>query len=204
MSRTILLTIVAGAGVIVAGACGGDTNISVNTANTNRSAVNSTMNTAGNAVNTVANTVTSVTTDSPADFLINAARGGMVDVEMGKLAAQKSKNAEIKKFGQMMADDHSKVNTELKALAGKKNVTLPTDLGSYKDSMESMKASSPGDFDKEYVDQMVRDHESTVTAFKRQADSGADAEVKAFAAKTLPTLLKHLEMIKAIEEELHK
>ncbi len=196
MSRTILLTIVAGVGVMVAGACGGDTNTSVNITNTSRSA--------GNAVNTVANTVTGAAADTPADFLINAARAGMAELEMGKLAAQKSKNAEIKKFGQMMADEHSKANAELKALAGKKNVTLPTDLGTYKDSMESLKASSAGDFDKEYVDLMVNDHESIVDAFKRQADSGADADVKAFAATTLSTLQKHLELIKALEEELHK
>ncbi len=203
MTRTLLLSIVAGASVIAAGACGDAASTSVNSTNTNQSAVNPAVSLAGNTGNTAANPIKE-TTDSPSVFIINAARGSMADVEIGKLAAQKSQNPQLKKFAQMMVEEHTKANAELKTLAGKKNVSLPTDLGTYKPSVESLNAASGADFDKEYVDLMVRDHEASVAAFKRQAADGSDADLQAFAEKTLPTLQKHLEMIKAIEEELHK
>jgi putative membrane protein len=109
----------------------------------------------------------------------------------------------VKKFGQMMVEDHSKANTELKALAAKKGVTLPTELDSEKKStLEQLRGEAGADFDREYVEDMVDDHEKDVAAFERQAQNAADPDIKSFAAKTLPTLKKHLEAIKAIQAKM--
>ena len=102
----------------------------------------------------------------------------------------------------MMVDDHSKANDELKALAAKKNVTLPANIGSHKSTLDELTGLSGAEFDKEYVEEMVDDHETDVAAFQRQADNGTDPEVKAFAAKTLPVLKKHLDAIKAIQAKM--
>src|SRR5206468_1822242 len=116
-------------------ACGSSTNVNV-TSNTNHANANananyssgsttgSVSNTMGNAANSISNSVSSVTTPSPESFLTDAAEGGMTEVELGKLAQQKSKNPDVKKFGQMLVEDHSKANAEVKALAGKKNINL--------------------------------------------------------------------------------
>lgn len=157
------------------------------------------MNSAMNAVNSVANSVSGATTASVESFVKEAAQGGMAEVEMGKLAAQKAQNAEVKKFGQMMVTDHTAANKELEALAGKKNYALPKDTGSHQSDLESLSKRSGADFDKAYVKAMVSDHETDVNAFQKQADAASDPDVKAFAAKTLPTLKHHLEAIKAIE-----
>jgi len=133
-----------------------------------------------------------------------AAQGGMAEVEASKAATTKSQNAEIKKFAAMMVADHTKAGTELKALAAKKNITLPTDLGSHKEDIDDLMATAAAGFDAAYVEQMVDDHEATVAMFQEQADKSADAEVKAFAAKTLPTLKGHLEMIKGIQAKMPK
>lgn len=194
-------------------ACGSpvaNTNTASN-ANSNRAVVvnaNNNGSTMGNAVNSVTNTVSNaaaaITTDSPDDFMQTAAHGGLAEVEMGKLAAQKAADPEVKKFGQQMVTDHGKANTELKALAGKKNVALPTDLGSHQGDLDDLKGLSGAEFDRAYVESMVSAHESDVKAFEAQANSSSDPEVKAFAAKTLPVLKKHLETIQSINARINK
>ncbi len=201
------------ASLMMAG-CGSETNVSVN-ADTNRAAantssnssmMNSAMNTMGNAVNTVANTASNMTgssAKSPNAFLTEAAQGGMAEVELGKLASQKAQSPEVKKFGQMMVADHSAANAELKALAAKKNIQIPADMGSsHKSTLDSMSKLSGAEFDKEYVENMEDDHEEDVAKFQKQADSSTDPDVKAFAMKTLPTLKKHLDAIKAIKAKM--
>jgi putative membrane protein len=102
-----------------------------------------------------------------------------------------------------MVEDHSKANEELKQLAGQKKVTLPPDvMPAHKQLMEKLSKLSGADFDKEYVKAMVEAHEKDVAAFENVSKTAADADVKAFATKTLPTLKMHLEMIKAMAEKM--
>ena len=135
------------------------------------------------------------------NFWSNAARGGMAEVELAKLALQKSTNADVKKFAQMMVTDHTKANEELKALATKKSITLPTDLGSHKSTLDDLNEKTGAEFDKAYVEAMVDDHETDVDLFEDNADN-SDADIKAFATKTLPTLKSHLQMIKDIQAKM--
>ena len=102
-----------------------------------------------------------------------------------------------------MVTDHSKANDELKALAKKKNWTLPAEPdSSTKSTLDSLKSKTGADFDKEYVSEMVDDHEKDVKAFQDKAQNATDPDLKAFAAKTLPTLQKHLDAIKAIQAKM--
>ncbi|MBS1797441.1 MAG: DUF4142 domain-containing protein [Acidobacteria bacterium] len=136
-------------------------------------------------------------------FLTEAAQGGMAEVMLGRLAASKAQNPDVKKFGQRMVDDHTKANNELKELAVKKNFTLPTDVNAKQKSlMDKLEGLSGADFDKAYVDAMVDDHEEDVDDFKDEAENGKDADVKAWAAKTVPTLQSHLDMIKGIQSKI--
>jgi putative membrane protein len=128
-------------------------------------------------------------------FVTKAAKGGMAEVELGKLAADKASSDAVKKFGQRMVDDHSKANDELKTLAQSKSITLPTEIGPEEKALHDRlsKLSGPA-FDQAYMKAMVSDHVKDVNEFKMEAKSGKDPEVKAFAAKTLPTLEEHLKM----------
>ena len=173
-------------------------------ANTAGSAANTVGNMAGNAANTISNAASALTVDSPDDFMTSAARNGLAEVEMSKLAAQKAADPEVKKFAQTMVTDHTAADNELKALAGKKNVTLPTDLGNHQGDLDALKNATGAEFDRSYVKLMVNAHENDVEAFQAQADKSADPEVKAFAAKTLPTLKKHLETIQTISGRILK
>jgi putative membrane protein len=141
--------------------------------------------------------------DDENDFAVKAANGGMFEMEMAKLAQEKSQNAQVKEFADMMIKDHSAANEELKALASRKNITLPTTLGKDKqEDVDEMAKLSGAEFDKKYVDAMVEDHEEDVKLFQEASISSEDPDLKTFAGKTLPTLQKHLERITTIDKNM--
>jgi putative membrane protein len=124
-------------------------------------------------------------------FMMNAAKGGMMEVEMGKVAAQNGQNADVKKFGNRMVTDHSKANSELMALAKEEGVALP-----------GAKAPPKWKSDKNYMDEMVKDHEKDLAEFQKEAQSGSDPDLKKFAASTAKVVSKHLQMAKDIDGKL--
>lgn len=139
------------------------------------------------------------------DFMMEAASGGLMEVELGRTASTAAVSAKVKTFGKMMVTDHTKANTELKAIAAKKNVTLPTaPTGMHQTHISEITAKNGADFDKAYVDMMVNDHKEDVSKFEDEAKNGKDPDVKAFASKTLPVLQKHLKSIQAIQEGMNK
>ena len=130
-------------------------------------------------------------------FAREAAIGGMAEVELGNLAKQKASSSDVKQFGDRMVTDHGKGGEELKQWAQSKNITLPAELDAKHKALRDRLAKLPTDaFDRQYMNEMVMDHQHDVMAFKREASSGKDADLKAWAAKTLPTLEEHLKMAK--------
>lgn len=133
------------------------------------------------------------------DFVMDAAMGGMLEVELGRIAAQKGSSDAVKQFGQRMVDDHSKANTELMTLAQSKGVTLPTTLDDkHREQVTKFSSMSAADFDRAYSKLMLSDHKKDVSEFEKQSTKGTDADLKAFAGRTLPTLQEHLQMAKAL------
>jgi putative membrane protein len=136
-------------------------------------------------------------------FAMEAAMGGMMEVELGRIAAQKGASDEVRQFGQRMVDDHSKAGDDLKQVAEGKGHTLPTALDAKHQAMiQKLNALSGEKFDKEYVKMMVKDHKKDVAAFQKEAGGGMDADIKSFASRTLPTLQEHLQMIQRINDKM--
>ena len=174
-------------------------------------------------------------------FIMESLHGGMMEVELGKMAVDKASSADVKQFGQRMVDDHSKANDELMQLASQKGISMPTDhammskpdqstasdtanatgqsssagesqTGShsrYHDAMMKAQATkdklaklSGADFDREYMDMMVKDHVKDVKEFEDASTKAKDADVKAWAAKTLPTLREHLQMARDVNSKV--
>lgn len=117
MKNLLLYLFIIGLAVLVLSACGGEM---ANSGRTTANAATNMMSSVGNAANAVANAVSGTTTTGPDNFMKDACQGGMAEVEMGKLAQQKSQNPEIKKFGQMMVTDHEAAGKDLETLAKKK------------------------------------------------------------------------------------
>jgi len=128
-------------------------------------------------------------------FMKEAAKGGKMEVDMGYMAQKQGKSADVKKIGSRMVADHTKANNELMGIAKTKGVDL---------SKEKPTTHKIGDanFDKEYVDMMVKDHEKDLAEFQGEAKNGSDAEVKAFASKTSEVIKKHLAMVKAAQSKM--
>lgn len=136
-------------------------------------------------------------------FLNEAASGGMMEVELGRYAQENAVNPRVKNFGAMMVRDHSKANEELKSLASSKSLTLPSAMDDkHMKMVNDLKGKTGADFDKEYMKEMVNDHEKDVDEFRKQSENANDADIKAFAAKTLPVLQTHQDSAKAIRDAL--
>ncbi|HEY8934192.1 MAG TPA: DUF4142 domain-containing protein [Cyclobacteriaceae bacterium] len=134
------------------------------------------------------------------EFAVEAADGGMLEVELGKLAQSNGSSDKVKMFGEMMVTDHSKANDELKALASQKNISLPTALSDKSRKTYNDLAEKKGkDFDEAYTDLMVKDHKKDIDEFKKEADKGKDSDLKTWAAGKVPVLEHHLEMAKKAE-----
>lgn len=149
----------------------------------------------------------SADTPSAADrsFIMEAASGGLAEVELGQLAKENGQSEQVKQFGQHMIDDHGKANMELSGLAGAKGMTLPNAPAAKHKALKDRLAKLTGAaFDKQYMREMVKDHENDVAAFKRESTGGKDADVTGWAKKTLPTLEQHLTMAREAEAQVKK
>ncbi len=136
-------------------------------------------------------------------FINNAASGGLAEVQLGQLAAQKASDSQVKAFGQRMVDDHTKANNELTSLASSKGMTPPTSPKATDQAMKDKLSGLSGQqFDKQYMDAMVTDHTHDVSEFQKMANGAKDPELKAFAAKTLPTLQDHLKQAQDVQKKL--
>lgn len=136
-------------------------------------------------------------------FVKDAAMGGMMEVELGKLAGTQASSEDVKNFGQRMVTDHSKANDELKSIADKKGIALPGSVNkSQQKIIDKLSKKNGADFDRAYMKDMVKDHKMDVKAFEKQSKKGTDPDLKAFAAKTLPTLQDHLQSAQQINDQL--
>jgi putative membrane protein len=124
-------------------------------------------------------------------FIKDAAKGGMMEVAMGRVAEKNTSDSEVKNFGARMVKDHSKANEELKAIAKEENVEWPAE-----------KEAGKWKSDKDYMDAMVKDHEKDLAAFEKEAKDGSDPKVKSFADKTAKIVREHLEMAKEVDAKL--
>jgi putative membrane protein len=138
--------------------------------------------------------------DSPdASFYKNAAEGGISEVEAGNLATTKGNSQAVKDFGAMMVKDHGAANDKLKSVASTKGVDLPTSSSVSQMATKAKLDVLSGDtFDKSYIKSQVKAHRETIELFKKEIASGQDADAKAFATATLPTLRTHMKDITKI------
>jgi putative membrane protein len=134
------------------------------------------------------------------DFVMKAANAGMVEVQLGQLAAKQGSSDAVRQFGQQMVTDHTATNEKLAQLASTKGVTLPASLdSSAQEKMTKLQALTGPAFDQQYLkDAGVSEHEKTVKLFQKQSTSGKDPDLSAFASATLPTLQTHLSMARTM------
>lgn len=141
--------------------------------------------------------------DEDSQFAMNTAESNATEIELGKLAAEKASTEELKSFGQKMAEDHAKVNEELKAIAGKKGIQLPPDMGMKNEAIKKQLATLSGsDFDKAYTRLTMSGHRHDIEEFKKESQAGKDPQWKNFATNNLPMLEEHFKLIHQIKMKI--
>ena len=137
------------------------------------------------------------------EFMLTAASGGIAEVEMARVALDKSQSPDIKKHAQHMINDHTQANDELRRIATAKGITLADVPNAEHKAMVDKISDTPAkDFDKTYVREAgVNAHQEMRTLFRNESTSGLDPELKAFASKTLPTVESHLKHSEQLQEE---
>jgi putative membrane protein len=134
-------------------------------------------------------------------FVMEAASGGMLEVEAGRLAEQNATNERVKAFGAMMVRDHSNANNELRAMVTGRNLMLPDSMMSkHKKNLESLRSKTGKAFDRQYMSMMVTDHNEDINKFQVASNNAQDTAIKGFATRTLPILRMHKDSATAISK----
>lgn len=136
-------------------------------------------------------------------FVKTAAEGGMAEIQLGQLAVDKASNPKVKDFGQRMVTDHGKALDELKSIAASQNITLPTTLNAKDQALKDRLTKLSGAaFDRTYMAEMVKDHETDLAELHKEATTGKDSDVKGWASRTATVVEGHLKLARDIQKEL--
>lgn len=139
------------------------------------------------------------------EFLVDQAEINLAEIEIGKLAQIKSTNAEVKNFGKMLVDEHTKSASEVSALAKTKNFSLPTSLTEEgQEEYNKLNEKSGVDFDKKFADMMIDGHEKAIDKLRKAAEDAKDQDVKVWASNNIAGLTAHLEHAKLLKQNLDK
>jgi putative membrane protein len=136
---------------------------------------------------------------SDQQFVDEAARGGMFEVELGRIAEKNGTSSGVKQFGEQMVTDHTRLNNELGAAAKKDGLQVPTELSSKQSAeIRSLSKLSGKEFDSKYAQVMVKDHSEDLAAFQKAESSTEKPGLKKAIAGAIPVIQHHLEMAKQL------
>lgn len=146
-----------------------------------------------------------VLNEDQADFVVQASSGGLLEVELGKMAQDMAQHSRVKKFAKMMVDEHTQINQELKDLAAKKQLTLPGSLSDeQQQKVNELRKQNRQNFDSQYLQVLEDEHKNDIKKFEDASENHKDADIQSFAAKTLPKLRAHLDSVNMIRAALKK
>jgi|JI10StandDraft_1071094.scaffolds.fasta_scaffold233056_1 putative membrane protein len=133
-------------------------------------------------------------------FVMKAVQGGKMEVEIAEMGVQNASSEAVKNFAQRLVTDHTNANQELTQLASQKGVQVSeSSMNKDKNKFSKMQGAA---FDRAFMQHMIKDHQKDIAMFEKESNSGSDPDVKAFAAKTLPTLREHLEQARSVANSL--
>lgn len=191
------------AGIVTLFACNDGTDSTTSTTDSSNMTTtdNTTMADTGSMTNNMNTTATPLeSTDK--DFVMKAASGGMMEVEASQIAQQNAQHERVKAFADMMVRDHTNANNELKGFASSRGLTIPQDslMTKHKSMLDKMRNMTGKAFDKHYISMMINDHNKDINEFEKASKNCKDADLKAWAAKTLPTLRVHKDTVVALSK----
>lgn len=143
--------------------------------------------------------------EKDAQFLVEAATINLKEIQLGELASMNATTQDVKDLGKMMQDEHTKSLNDLQALAAKKSISIPAALTEEgQDDYKKLSEKKGKDFDKEFCDMMVNGHKDAVDKFEKASNDCEDADIKGWAASTLPALRTHLDHAMTCQDKVKK
>jgi len=137
------------------------------------------------------------------EFVNAAGSGGMMEVEMGKLAQTNGGSNDVKTYGKMLEKDHTDANNKLKEIAEGEHIQLPAAmLPEHQQHIDQLQMLKGKEFDKTFMPMMIDDHVKDIAEFEKAAAENKNDKIKAFAAGILPVLKKHLAKAKSISSKM--
>lgn len=134
-------------------------------------------------------------------FLKSAADANMTEAHLGKMAQDRAADTGVKDFGQTLVQDHTKAYEELTVVANKTGESIPKGIDVRRNrAIEELTRQKGIGFDRRFVTHEIQDHRKTITEFKREAENGQNADIKAYAQKMIPTLEEHLRKAEELEK----
>jgi putative membrane protein len=141
--------------------------------------------------------------DQDREFVRKAASGDLAEIELGRLAMQRATTPSVRAFASQIVNDHSRSHAEFMALMQGRGVAVVPGLDASQQAMRDRLASLPGpDFDRAYLQEMLRDHTQDVAEFERASQILTDPDLQAWAARTLPTLQQHLALARQVNTQI--
>jgi putative membrane protein len=132
-------------------------------------------------------------------FMRMAAEANMTEAHIGQMAESQGSGSQVKDFGQKLTHDHTDAYQQLAEVAAKTGSSIPKGIDVRKISVVEQLMKAKGvQFDRQFVQDEIRDHEKALAEFKREAQHGQDPEVKAYASKMIPVLEDHLHEAQAL------
>ncbi len=187
-------------GLLFLVSCGGNNSNSTTSDTTQMAKDTSQMKTDNSNAGSDTAKVASTVSNDDLKFVTDAANAGMMEVALGKVAQQNSTSTDVKNFGAMMVTDHTKAGDDLSKIATTKHIMMPISLPQDdQNKVDDLSKKTGKDFDKAYMDAMVSGHKKVAGMFEDETKKGSDADIKAFASSTLPTINKHLDAAKKCE-----
>ncbi len=136
-------------------------------------------------------------------FVTNAAKDGHAEVELAQLAQQQAGSSQVRAYAQRLAQDHQQADQQLKAIASQKGIQLPDEPNNkQKRDRDKLAKRQGAEFDKEYIDAVVKDHKKAIKEFDKEAKDGKDPDIKAFASQTAEKLREHLNQAQKLQTDL--
>jgi putative membrane protein len=154
-------------------------------------------------VGVAAMTTSSALSSGDRDFVQKATSSGLAEVAAAQLAQQRSASPQVRQFADRMIADHTPANSELQEIAGEEDIPLPSQPAA-KDAaaVQRLRGLNGTAFDRAYAQDQLSNHQQDIALFRREATSGQDPELKAFAQKTLPILQQHLQLAQVLSSTL--
>ena len=197
MKRTLLLTSGALAAILLTGVGYADPTDQPGHVSPAPNTANDTMSGVKDVARHAAGTITAEMTTTLKGFATEAAQSDMYEVAAGKIAQERSANADVKAFAAKMVAAHTKTSDKLKSLLidAKSDITPPATLDDRHQGMiDELRGAKDADFDGRYIAQQIDAHKEALILMQGYAKDGDVASVKKFAGKTAPVVQEHLNM----------